>query len=609
MQSPAENHNRAYANWEYGVYIFIIVLAFVLRLWDLDARAYHYDEGLHALYSWRLYAGEGYSHEAWMHGPFQFIFNWPIFKLFGASDFTARLLPAFFGTALVGLPFLIRRQLGRWGAIAVALLLTFSPFLLYYSRYARNDIYNAFFILLTVVCMWRYNESSKARYLYIAAAALSLGFCAKEVAYINVGILALFLIVIGIRDLIVRLKQGISIWQLSPINEFAILVGTLCLPLFSGFIQLIPGVDLGSGYHWAKLLTLIIFAVSSAYIGLTKLKWWKWLISVAIFYGIFILLHTTFFTNMGGFESGFWGAVDYWIEQHDVQRGGQPVWYYLYITPIYEFLPMFFAAVGGIYYIVKGNTFSRFFVYWAILTLILYSYAGERMPWLSVHIVVPMICVAGMFIGHIIQSFKRRLTATAVVRVGILVLVLAMFILTVRVSLQTAYQVEDLPPQMTYYAGISADVPRVIDQIEELAQETGQGTNMTITVGFNDIYFNGFAWPLREYKKKFKTFSSTGPDSEPTGSVVVIHKARKPGPDAQYMDKYDEGEEFYHLIWPPEDYKNKKGLGEYASWWWSYFWNRETDWHRHPEWQTGDSIPLQSQKGVVYFLRDNSGQE
>jgi len=52
--------------------------------------------------------------------------------------------------------------------------------------------------------------------------------------------------------------------------------------------------------------------------------WRRFLICAAIFYGIFITLFTTFFTNGGGLASGIIGSLAYWLAQHPVQRGSQP---------------------------------------------------------------------------------------------------------------------------------------------------------------------------------------------------------------------------------------------------------------------------------------------
>ena len=50
----------------------LVLVAFVLRVVDLGARAMHHDESLHAFFSWSLAEGRGYRHDPLLHGPFQF---------------------------------------------------------------------------------------------------------------------------------------------------------------------------------------------------------------------------------------------------------------------------------------------------------------------------------------------------------------------------------------------------------------------------------------------------------------------------------------------------------------------------------------------------------
>src|SRR5207244_11846873 len=111
---------------------------------------------LHGFDSWRLSDGQGYVHDPMMHGPLLFELNALIYLLFGASDLTVRLAPALLGVAIIGLPFLLRHELGRAGAIAAAVLFTVSPAFLYFSRFIRHDIYVDFFTLLLVIGVFRY---------------------------------------------------------------------------------------------------------------------------------------------------------------------------------------------------------------------------------------------------------------------------------------------------------------------------------------------------------------------------------------------------------------------------------------------------------------------
>ncbi|HEU5322550.1 MAG TPA: TIGR03663 family protein, partial [Methylomirabilota bacterium] len=95
---------RLRLNWQVIAFAAVIIVAAGMRFWDLGSRALHHDESLHAWTAWRLFQGEGYVHEPWMHGPLQFFGTAASFFLFGVSDYTARIFPALAGAAVVALP-------------------------------------------------------------------------------------------------------------------------------------------------------------------------------------------------------------------------------------------------------------------------------------------------------------------------------------------------------------------------------------------------------------------------------------------------------------------------------------------------------------------------
>jgi len=180
-QAPARQGQRRYSveipiDPEYLPFLGLMFVGLVLRFLDLGAKAFHHDESLHAFYSWRLFDGQGYVHDPMMHGPLLFELNALVFLLFGSSDFTARLVPALFGVALIGLPFLLRHELGRNGAIAAAVLFTVSPAFLYFSRFIRHDIYVDFFTLLLVIGVFRYLATAERKWFYTACVAAALLF-------------------------------------------------------------------------------------------------------------------------------------------------------------------------------------------------------------------------------------------------------------------------------------------------------------------------------------------------------------------------------------------------------------------------------------------------
>ncbi len=176
------------------LYALFIALALVMRLWDLGVRVMSHDESLHTQFSWHLYRDLGYQHTPLMHGPFLFHATALSYLLFGDNDFTARLPVALLGVALVALPYFLRRWLGRVGALATSLGLLISPAILYYSRYIRHDIPVILWSLIVITLTFSYLESPRERKLYGIAAALSLMYATKEVAFIYTAILGLFLV-------------------------------------------------------------------------------------------------------------------------------------------------------------------------------------------------------------------------------------------------------------------------------------------------------------------------------------------------------------------------------------------------------------------------------
>ena len=137
----------------------------------------HHDESLHAFYSWQLAQGNGFTNNPMMHGPLQMELTAGLFFLFGDSEFTARLIYAVAGSALTLIPLVFRQWLGREGALISAVLLCISPSLLYFSRFARNDILMAVFTFAIIMLVWDYLQKGSTKSIYWISGLLALSFC------------------------------------------------------------------------------------------------------------------------------------------------------------------------------------------------------------------------------------------------------------------------------------------------------------------------------------------------------------------------------------------------------------------------------------------------
>ncbi len=407
-------------NGEKLAYGLLIVAAAILRLWDLGPRMLHHDESLHALYSYYLFNGRGYVHDPMMHGPFLFEIGALLYFLFGATDAVARLGTSLFGIVLVGLAWMTREFIGRLAAFIAAAFLAFGPSIIYYSRFQRHDIYLAVFQLLFLLGIYRYIAHQRRGDLWLVVTSLSLAFCTKEDTYLQLFYLAFVLIALSWKDLpaigqliVQSVTRRGTVPTLSPVAQVSLLIGTISLPLAAGgfeYIFLHTAVDPARANIYLSAI-FVIMAVVGALVG-TRWNAQIWVMAAVIFWGIFVALYTTFFSNPGGFYSGAIGGLKYWIDQQGVARGNQPWFYYLILLPLYEFVAVLFGLAGAAYILVKHRVgaatpvrrFHLLLVYWAFGALLLYGWASEKMPWMVIHMAIPLAFLAAVAIARLIQG-------------------------------------------------------------------------------------------------------------------------------------------------------------------------------------------------------------
>ncbi len=220
-------------------FLLVALVAAAMRLWELDGRTMHYDEAIHLHFSWKLARGVEYVHSPWMHGPFQIELVAVALKYLGDTDYLARLPYALFGVTLTALPYFMRRLIGDKGAVCGAVILAFSPSLLYFSRFGRNDILMAVWAVLLLIMLWQYGINSRKRYLFGAAIVTALMLATKETAYFVILFMGLAAMALGWRELwaFVKTRQGLT--GMGGYAGFFILLATLTLPQAAALIALV----------------------------------------------------------------------------------------------------------------------------------------------------------------------------------------------------------------------------------------------------------------------------------------------------------------------------------------------------------------------------------
>lgn len=125
-----------------------------------------------------------------------------IFAAFGASDYSARIVPALFGLLLIAAAFGTRRHLGRAGALAFAAMLTLSPTLTYFSRATTATMPAAALMLSAVALAFALTDAPDVRKTVAFACAIALGLAATPVLFAVAVMFVAILIVLGLWELI-----------------------------------------------------------------------------------------------------------------------------------------------------------------------------------------------------------------------------------------------------------------------------------------------------------------------------------------------------------------------------------------------------------------------
>jgi uncharacterized protein (TIGR03663 family) len=366
--------------------LLIFIIAIFLRFFLLDLKLFHHDEAIHAWFSWELLTKGTWIYDPMYHGPLLYYLTAGMFSLFGDSDLVGRILPSLFGTLLIPLVYGIYRlgYLDQTQTLLASLFIAISPDMVYFSRFLRHDIFMLYFTFLLVVALFAYFEKGKTRFALLAAIALAGALSLKEE-------MPIFALIFGV-------YFCYAIWK-----------GRYTLPV-----------------QWKKDLLLgtivLVFLMSALYSA--------WGAHIETLIGQNFDLHTT----------GWYRAIEHWTAMHNQQRLGGPWFFYILLILLYEVPIFILAIIGTLQFLIKGDQlkeaftsiwyrirrqsiqtklhdiierstmqlktrfspvvlnkqeeFVRFCIIWMLLTMAMYAYIGEKVPWLLIPQLLPMIFVA-----------------------------------------------------------------------------------------------------------------------------------------------------------------------------------------------------------------------
>ncbi|MCY3905702.1 MAG: TIGR03663 family protein [Anaerolineaceae bacterium] len=222
--------------------------------------------------------------------------------------------------------------------------------------------------------------------------------------------------------------------QRYPELDLIVVIGSLILPWAAPLLIVLTGAratDYSPEGITRAALALAPLAAISLGVGLVW-NWRRWIPCALLFYALFAFFFTTMFTNVNGLATGLVGSLGYWLEQQGVRRGSQPQYYYVgLLLPVYEFLPVAGSALAmttglGVFWRRRHQQlrlappeagagvlppaatapmqrlpFLWLLAWWAVLALFGYTIAGEKMPWLTTHLTLPLIFLSAWHFGRV----------------------------------------------------------------------------------------------------------------------------------------------------------------------------------------------------------------
>lgn len=362
-----------YLTVEQALYIGLFAAAAVLRLWNLSSTPLDTTESHAALQSWSIYKAMPATAQ---DSPLLIYLNSLVFLVFGASDASARALPALAGSALAVLPYFGRRYVGRSAALVAAVLLAFSPTMVFFSRYVGEATLVAVLSLGLACSFALYVRASgevvkhasateaKARegrgfLLYLTAALLGLLLASGRTAYLNA-----FLFVAFLLGLVLLQRFGSRIGWSIP-DELR---------------RLPKPDDIWPGNYKAQRWAIVFVAT----------------LAISLTGGL---------TNLHGIQEG---TVNTLAQAFTGPRTEATFSSYVLLLLVYESLAAAFAIINVLYSNGKKSLFSWFLIWWAAASLTILSFAQERSAALAVQPLVPISLLAAEPIGHLLEWFMRE---------------------------------------------------------------------------------------------------------------------------------------------------------------------------------------------------------
>ena len=340
--------------------IAILLLAIFLRVWLIEIKPPHFDEGINGWFADQMTANGFYRYDPTnYHGPLHFYAIFLSQTLFGRHVWALRLPAILAGVLCVWATLRFREFFGNSVARLAGLAMAVSPGFVFYSRYSIHESWLALFSILFLwglLGMW---DSGSRRHFFTTVLAAAGMVLTKETYILHIGSFVLAALVLAGWQ---RMLPSRPAWPLAK--------------------QLWSRDDAITGFGLAGLL--IVFFYSGTFRDFTALR------------GLYETFSAWFKTGVdaGGHDKPTYalGPINY---------------YWVWLMARYE-LPALAGLIACCRFILPSDARYRFIAIAAGGTLLAYSIIPYKTPWCIISIIWPFYILLGGALRECSERLRKQ---------------------------------------------------------------------------------------------------------------------------------------------------------------------------------------------------------
>jgi uncharacterized protein (TIGR03663 family) len=341
----------------------ILLLASLLRLWDLDMKPAHFDEGINGWFVDQMRVNGFYRYDPEnYHGPLYFYVLFVFLTLGGRNLWALRLPAVIASIASVWVALRFDRFLGSSAARLGALALSVSPAAVFYGRYAIHESWVVLaLMILTVGLLGLWRDGSRRGLIFVFAGGTAL-LLLKETALIHLVCFAL---------------------------------AGLCLMLWQKLVPSLPSQPFARRF-WKDRDAMLFLGISAT---------------------VLVFFYSGSFLNWQGVPD-FFRAYGKWChtgvgagghEKNDYQFGscGLLNWYWVALMVRYEW-PALLGLLVAVRLAWPAPPMIRYLAIYALGVLAAYSIVPYKTPWCIISILWPYALLWGAGVAEFSKISRMR---------------------------------------------------------------------------------------------------------------------------------------------------------------------------------------------------------